>query len=47
MGPICADAPAELDCMTNFPMFWTALAKGIFEPSQGWFAPANLCMVRL
>ena len=45
MGPLCADAPVELDCMTNFPMFWTAIAKGLFDPALGWFAPASMCGV--
>ena len=40
MGPICYEAPVELDCMTYFPMFWTGIAKALFDPTLGWFSPA-------
>ena len=42
---ICTDAPAELQCETNFPGFWSAIASALFNPEDGWYAPANLCSV--
>jgi hypothetical protein len=43
VGPVCENAPQELDCMNNFPRLWPYISAVIFDPAQGWFAPANLC----
>jgi len=42
-GPVCENAPQELDCMNNFPRLWPYVAAALFDPGMGWFAPVNLC----
>ena len=45
--PICSQAPAEIDCEAQLPQFFGNIAQYLFSPTDGWFAPANLCEVWL
>ena len=42
--PVCGEVPDDLECRTNLPTFWGAIAKTLFTV-EGWWNPMFNCPV--
>ena len=42
---MCEQTTSDMPCHSDFPKIWPAVAKRLFDPTNGWFAPVNLCGV--